>query len=224
MKMTLDDFVRRAEELISQADAVAPTRQESNWGTPWVDEGLFSGFRAAALSFLKNLFGARHPYYTDFEVRCSNNVPDHLSAGREILVAARDELEGGWFRTARGLIAAEIFADFLDMASHLLAGGYTAAAAVMTGSVLEEHFRQLCEKHGIPIEISKPGSTVPKKADALNAELTRADAYNKLDQKNVTAWLDLRNKAAHGKYKEYTKEQVELMHGGVTEFMARNSV
>jgi hypothetical protein len=47
---------------------------------------------------------------------------------------------------------------------------------------------------------------------------------NKLDQKNVTAWLDLRNKAAHGKYTEYQKDQVELMMQGVTQFMARNSI
>ncbi|AIY39887.1 hypothetical protein LT85_0727 [Collimonas arenae] len=45
-----------------------------------------------------------------------------------------------------------------------------------------------------------------------------------LDQKSVTAWLDLRNKAAHGKYSEYTKEQVEVMCQGVVNFMARNSV
>ena len=37
----------------------------------------------------------------------------------------------------------------------------------------------------------------------------------------VTAWLDLRNKAAHGHYLEYTKEQVELMLQSVRDFTAR---
>ena len=49
-------------------------------------------------------------------------------------------------------------------------------------------------------------------------------SYNKLDQKSVTAWLDLRNRAAHGRYEEYTRDQVELMVQAVTEFMARNAV
>jgi len=40
-------------------------------------------------------------------------------------------------------------------------------------------------------------------------------------QKNVTAWLDLRNKAAHGKYDEYNRQQVQLMHQAVFEFMTR---
>jgi hypothetical protein len=51
--------------------------------------------------------------------------------------------------------------------------------------------------------------------------LAKAGVYTKLDQKAITMWLDLRNKAAHGKYNEYGKEQVVLMMQGVTEFLAR---
>jgi len=51
--------------------------------------------------------------------------------------------------------------------------------------------------------------------------LAKAEVYTKLDQKSVTAWLDLRNKAAHGKYTEYEKEQVVLMMRSVTDFLAR---
>lgn len=93
----------------------------------------------------------------------------------------------------------------------------------MTGSVLEEHLRNLCTKNGIPIVEDKKGNSVPQKADSLNAELAKANVYNKLDQKSVTAWLDLRNKAAHGKYDQYKIEQVELMFRGVSEFIARTS-
>ena len=38
--------------------------------------------------------------------------------------------------------------DFLDMAYHLLENDYKDASAVMIGSVLEEHLRQLCNKFG----------------------------------------------------------------------------
>ena len=62
---------------------------------------------------------------------------------------------------------------------------------------------------------------VPKKADTLNADLAASGVYGKLDQKNVTAWLDLRNKAAHGHYKEYTKEQVTLLLNAVRDFVTR---
>jgi hypothetical protein len=65
------------------------------------------------------------------------------------------------------------------------------------------------------------GDVEPKKADTTNAHLVKASAYSKLDQKNLTAWLDLRNKAAHGHYAEYQKEQVALMIDGIRSFITR---
>lgn len=47
--------------------------------------------------------------------------------------------------------------------------------------------------------------------------------YSKLDQKAVTAWLNLRNKAAHGRYAEYTEAQVALFLQSVTDFVARTA-
>ena len=44
---------------------------------------------------------------------------------------------------------------------------------------------------------------------------------NELIQKQITAWLDLRNNAAHGKYSEYTQEQVSLLLQGVMDFIIR---
>jgi hypothetical protein len=56
----------------------------------------------------------------------------------------------------------------------------------------------------------------------MNSELAAAGTYSKLDQKSITAWLDLRNKAAHGKYVEYTQEQVSVMVSGIRDFIVRN--
>ena len=105
------------------------------------------------------------------------------------------------------------------MAAHLEESGYKDPAAVLAGSTLEAHLRKLCDKHGV---VPVSGSDKPKKADTLNAELKKAGAYNKLDQKNVTAWLDIRNKAAHGRYGEYTKEQVKLLINSVRDFINRH--
>jgi hypothetical protein len=116
------------------------------------------------------------------------------------------------------LVHADIFADFLEMADYLLQQGYKDPAAVVMGSVLEENLRKQCDKHGI---LTAQASGTPKKADLLNSELAAAGAYSKLDQKSITSWLDLRNKAAHGKYSEYTNEQVVLTLHGVRDFVGR---
>jgi len=136
----------------------------------------------------------------------------------------RYEIASGWFLPLRELLTAEIFSDFLEMAEHYLELGHKDPAAVMIGSVLEEHLRKLAVRNVIPLIYEKDGKQVPKKADALNAELAKAEVYNKLDQKSVTMWLGLRNSAAHGKYGEYTKDQVQLMLQGVLSFVQRISV
>lgn len=55
----------------------------------------------------------------------------------------------------------------------------------------------------------------------LRAELAAAGVYSKLDQKSVTAWMDLRNKAAHGRYTEYEKDQVSLLIAGIRDCISR---
>lgn len=140
----------------------------------------------------------------------------HALAG--VLSALRTDYAAGYLETIHELLHAELFSDFLEMADHLLSEGYKDAAAVIAGSVLEEHLRKLAEKHGIPVAKAEGR---PKKADLLNAELRGEDAYQTLDQKSVTAWLDLRNNAAHGKYEMYVREQVVMMVQGVRDFMVR---
>lgn len=119
------------------------------------------------------------------------------------------------------LIHGEIFGDFLEMADHLLNEGYKDAAAVIAGGTLEAHLRQLCIKHSIDTEITTSQGIRPKKADQMNADLTKANAYSKLDQKNVTAWLGLRNKAAHADYESYEVHQVGLLVSSIRDFITR---
>ncbi len=191
----------------------------------YIDSSKVNGFKAAALSFIERVYGKEHPYYEGFNTSVKVINPSGTKSGLEILNSIRQEIEGDWLFTVKGLIAAELFADFLEMADHLLEQGYKDPAAVIIGSVLEEHLRQLCSANSIPIEIeNNKGVLIPKKADRLNSDLAKEGVYSKLDQKAVTMWLDLRNKAAHGKYDEYTSEQVTNMYSGITEFMARLSI
>jgi len=133
-----------------------------------------------------------------------------------------EDLKAGYLQTLVEIVHGDVFGDFLEMAQHLCESGYKDAAAVITGSTLESHLRELCRKSGVSIEVRKPDGVVPKKADSMNADLASAEVYSKLDQKNVTAWLDLRNKAAHGKFNEYSKDQVLILISSVRDFITRN--
>lgn len=120
------------------------------------------------------------------------------------------------------LIHADIFGDFLEMAEHLLQEGYKDAAAVIAGGSLEAHLRAICVKNGIAIERQTTEGIKSKKADALNGDLYASKRITGLEHKSVTSWLDLRNKAAHGRYNEYGKEQVDLFISGIRNFLSQN--
>lgn len=129
------------------------------------------------------------------------------------------DLESGYGASLTDLVRAEVTSDYLGMADELLGQKFDLPAAVVIGTVLEGQLRKLAESTGIP---THKGSGENVKADTLNAELKKAEVYNGLTQKNVTAWLDLRNKAAHGDHEDFNQQQVELMRQGVGMFLSEH--
>ena len=90
-------------------------------------------------------------------------------------------------QSLRQKINADLFSDFLEMASHLVQEEkLKQPAAVIAGGVLEEHVRKLCDANGI--NATMPATGKPLKLDVLNAEIAKADVYSKNEQKQVTAW------------------------------------
>jgi len=217
------DLSKRIAQLIEQSEKVLATKNTNQYGSDYVDSGAMAGLRASTLSFIAMTYGNNHSYYSEYDFATKSTLVSNAKRSNAILHSIQNEIDGGWIFTVKKLIAAEIFSDFLEMAEHLLKQGYKDPAAVMIGSVLEENLRQLCAANKIETELEKDGVLIPKKSDRLNSDLAKHEVYTKLDQKSVTAWLDLRNSAAHGKYNEYTKEQVNLMLHGVTEFLVRLS-
>lgn len=221
--MMKERLFQRVDELIDTAGAVLATR----WCydiLQYVDTGAMRGFRTASLSFIQRVYDDKHPHYVEFSETVKNAYPPDIENGLGILKAIRDEIAGDWLFEVRSLVAAEVFTDYLEMAEYVLKEGYKDPAAVIAGSTLEEHLRQLCRESGILVTWQKDCEDVPLKADALNGELAKAEVYTKLDQKAVTTWLDLRNNVAHGKYGAYNAEQIKAMLAGVTEFTRRVAV
>jgi len=159
-------------------------------------------------------------YYTSLKAaiaRYGLNGNDAIPTLVGIVEALKTAYASGYLYQIEELIRADLFADFIDMGEYLLEEGYKDPAAVIIGGVLEEHLRKLCLKNSISIIIDNRF----KKADTMNADLANSHVYNRLDHKSITAWLDLRNKAAHGKYTEYTDDQVNVALLGIRDFIAR---
>jgi hypothetical protein len=149
-----------------------------------------------------------------------SNYYQHLAIATGLLRGVLHELEKGLLSYIKQLLQADIFADFLEMAEHLLRENYKDASAVIIGSVLEDTLRKLADTNGIPTSTGGKPLTI----DPLNAALASVGIYNRLVQKQITSWADLRNKAAHGHYDEYDRNQVEMMLLFTQDFCSRHLI
>jgi hypothetical protein len=213
-------------QLVEQLDQITKLYENLAQRTPHRDlsgvpESEHHKLVAMSRAAIRRIAGPSSEYMRHVEMVLEDDrkgwIGSKLTAIVGVVQSLRGDLVAGYLRTLGELLHAEVFGDLLEMADYLQGGGYKDAAAIITGAALESHLRRLAESNGIVVE--EEGR--PRKADQLNADLAKKEIYSKLDQKSVTAWLDLRNKAAHGKFAEYSKDQVALLMAGVRDFMLR---
>jgi hypothetical protein len=216
MKSQASTLLHRAEDLIARGERLQRTKYTTtdkfSRSFTWVDNSEFNTWMASSLAFLRRVFGDAHTHTKLFEERCSQNVPNHAIQGTAILRAAHEEIQQGYLSSLEQLVSADVFSDFLDMADHLLANGYKDPAASLTGAVLEDGLRKIAISNGV---------TVKDKEDlsSLNQKLAQAGVYNRIVQKQVHLWSDVRNHADHGKFDAYGTAEVVSMHRGVSSFL-----
>ncbi len=186
------------------------------------DSDIYSIFTRISSSIV-SIAGKNSEYYE--QMVSIKEKKDYVGQKVVLLVGVLDalifDIQNDYLAKISELIHADIFSDFLEMGEHLLGEGYKDAAAVITGSTLENHIKKLAQKNGIQIDYSdSKGKHRAKKTQVLNEDLTKNKIYSMNQQKQITAWLDIRNCAAHGKYNEYNADQVDLMIKGIRLFIS----
>ena len=215
--MDQSTILTRFDELITKGGAVLSTkykvyRNEISSYT-LVDRSMFEQWAVSSLSLIGRAIGKDSEHYERFAKSMNGDIALHSNADSGIgaLKAAREDVAGNWLFSAQQIIRAEVFSDFLDQAQYFLKESHHAVACVIAGAVFEESLRKLCAIKGIILP-DKP------KLDWMNAELGKAKIYDKLVQKKVVWLADIRNKAAHGKWNEFTHKDAEEMLRGVERF------
>lgn len=200
----LDEIVELGESLPYNRD-----RYEYDWA-------LFQVWRARAETLLIELLGPNSVYYQRFVAATMTSAGSVSTFYRDsslgILKGVRADFIAGRLASLRSLVTAEVFADFLDMADHLLANGYKDPSASLIGAVLERGLRDLARKNALSIR---------KRDDlsALNSKLAQAGVYSRLAQQNIQVWATIRNYADHGQFDQYDKQGVSAMLAGVRSFL-----
>lgn len=213
-------FKQRFDELEAQASQVETSktfsRTEMRTVQEFVDNNLLLNWKVKVRNLLSKVCGEESQYFRQFE-KHEKGLPYETNyhifkSLKSIFLAAKEDFEGGYLSSTKMLIQADVFDSELEQATELLNSGYSTAAAVIAGVVLETAFRELCDRKGI----------LHGKLDKMNADLAKAGVYNKLIQKRITALADIRNSAAHGKTNEFTEQDVTDMIKEVGQFLANN--
>ncbi|MGY3033882.1 hypothetical protein ACVIIV_003052 [Bradyrhizobium sp. USDA 4354] len=213
------DFGRRFEDLSKQADAIDASKKYESGGEYGfaghrIDQNDLISWSVKVRHLLVTVCGETSQHFQEFVKReepsmYTTNYETFLKQ-RAVLSAAREDFEGGYLSSLKTLIQSEVFDSELDQAAELLASGYETAAAVIAGVVLETTLREMCTENGLQVG----------KLDRMNADLAKAGIYNRLRQKQITAFADIRNSAAHGDSKGFKREDVASMIRDIQSFLA----
>lgn len=125
----------------------------------------------------------------------------------------------GLFNKLPEIIEANVVSNYMAQAEGLLEKNYHVSAAVLAGAVLEDALHRLCQRQTPPIELVNVKGD-PKSLSPLITDLQTADVFNKSKADQLNSWAKMRNYAAHGEFKQFNRQDVEDMIGGIKRFLA----
>lgn len=153
------------------------------------------------------------------------NSKSHLEFGVAKLKALRHDFEKDFLDDLAVQVEGELAADYLGQAESLLGEGQRAMmghvpAAVLSGAILERGLRTICGVQ-VPAIQAVDGDGRPLMLNRLIDTMKAAGIFNELMAKQLRAWADIRNAAAHGEFDKFSRSDVETMLAGVKGFLAQ---
>ncbi|MEG4119613.1 DUF4145 domain-containing protein [Microcoleus sp. N9_B4] len=194
------------------------------------DQQKLEGWNVNYLSLLDRIISPRnaHRNLLDEKRERVANFPSTLNTRISRLKGLKDDFQKGFLGDLGLEIETAIAADYMGQAEQLLAEGQSGKydhvpAAVLAGAVLEKSLRTLCDKQSPSIptvnDKGKPLTLTP-----LIDVLKKNNVFNELTAKQLRAWADIRNSAAHGNFDEFNRSHVDQMIRGINNFLALHMI
>jgi hypothetical protein len=170
--------------------------------------------RTSALNLLERTAGPNSIYFRELYNSPTPRDSKFMTVDMlGILRAAQNDYIEGFMIDSKLLVSAEIFADFLEQAEALIASDYKDAAAVIIRAVLEDGLRRVSVSRGIEL---KPRWGI----DDIAKEMAKCNVITAIQKKEIDAKREVGNHAAHGRFNEYSKEDVIAFHEFVQRLLA----
>lgn len=220
-----EKYNNRFEALILEGRTVVESAKMGMFGENYVDRGAYIEWRTKVVTLLSQFITPKTPAAKNLEAYAQKtNMEECAKDILSVLVATFDDFKSDMFDNIQRRAEAAVTVDYLKQAEQLLKDKDGAqhthiAAAVLAGGALEKCLRTICTTCVPPISVVKPGGK-PKTMSPLIDDLVKAQVFNEIMAKQLRAWADIRNAAAHGRYSEFTRQQVELMLAGIGSFLA----
>lgn len=206
-------------ELIVEGQRLSKRETPSSLGYSYIqgeDAQAVHTWLARAENLLENLFGTTASQTRHLR-QLIGKGPDHVRNEHQVqaitglLIGALTDLEGGFLASQEFQIAGEVFDSLLEQAKELHRGGHKDIAAILGRIVLEDALRRLARVEGV---------STAQKAAKINDELKSNNRYSQPRWRQIQAWLDIGNAAAHGKFSDYSADDVTAFLDGLGSFLA----
>ena len=220
-------YTEKFKELLIEGEIVSRSEStdDHDYGVgEHVDRSKFVEWRTKVVTLLSEILPIKSPLRKTceryLELMHTKRVCDDIFA---MLHGCRKDFEDGMFDDLEKRVEADVSVNYLEQAERLMrdkdgADHTYIAAAVLAGAVLEKALRTLCKKASPPIPVNKVGGQA-KTLNPLIDDLKKANVFNEIEAKQLRTWADIRNAAAHGRFEEFDRAQVEAMLVDVQRFL-----
>ncbi|HVG11169.1 MAG TPA: hypothetical protein VNM67_25930 [Thermoanaerobaculia bacterium] len=134
-------------------------------------------------------------------LKSAANDANKVQRTTSLLESAVDLLEHGFIGDLKILLRAEMLATTIEQAKVLFEAEHLIPAAVLARIVIEGWLKGEAEKAGV-------GVPENAKAANINESLKKASIFSVPKWRQVQAYLDIGNAAAHGKAESFTREDI----------------
>jgi hypothetical protein len=235
------EFVQRVEGLISEGKEVQRTFKnevefhKSQFGSRYApmkprtvvtcDRVAFTAWKTKCINLGDTLLTAGTELSQYLHFRGIEMSEGGVEIGIGYLSGLQNIVSKDWLGNLGIRIEAEIASNYMEQAEALLGEGIKGRydhvpAAALSGAVLEKALKTLCTMQNPPVPLLDHKDR-PKMLNLLIADLRKAGLYNETKAKQLLAWADIRNRAAHGDFDQFQKTEVEAMVKGIGQFLAQ---
>ena len=211
-------YAERIKELVLEGQEISKLEKPSSVGSfiQGADQIRVNAWNTNVRNIIETTFGKTSSqfYLLDKETNdgtksLENDFDIYPIVG--ILQGAVSDLENGFLTGQEFIIAGDIFNDVLEQAKYLNQNNHKDPAAVLARVVIEDALKRIARVENVNDSM---------KASQINDELKKIERYAQPHWRQIQAWLDMGNAAAHGNFDQYSQNDVQRMIEDIERFLA----